>query len=325
MSNSSEVTGVLLVNLGTPDEPTPKAVRKYLAEFLHDKRVVDISRWIWCLILHGIILRFRPKRVAKLYASIWTEQGSPLLATTKAQAMALQSLLDSDGIKTKVALAMNYGHPSIAAGLKELSGCKKVVVLPLYPQFSSATTASVYDRIAKVFKSQWNLPELHFISDYHDHPAYIHALAESVKSHWVKQNESKKSKLIISFHGIPKRYADNGDPYPLQCAKTAKLLAQALELNAGEWQLTYQSRFGKEEWLQPYTDKTMEKEGQEGSSVTVICPGFAADCLETLEEIEEENKKLFVENGGQSFSYVPCLNNQKLHILMMAELIKARL
>jgi len=322
MTKTSSI-GVLLVNLGTPDAPTAPAVRKYLAEFLHDHRVVDLSRWIWCPILHGIILRVRPPKVAKLYQSIWTDQGSPLLATTRSQAELLQQLFDDKAIDCQVSYAMNYGSPSIADGLASLGNCSKVIVLPLYPQYSSATTASVYDRVAKVIAKQWNMPGIDFVRDYHSHPGYIKALANSVRASW--HEKGRGDKLLISFHGIPKRYADNGDVYPDECRETARLLAEELELKADEWLCCFQSRFGREEWLQPYTDETMEKLGKEGISVDVICPGFAADCLETLEEIQVENHDIFKEAGGKHYHYVPCLNAQPDHVGVLFDIVKNKL
>jgi ferrochelatase len=311
--------GVLLVNLGTPDEPTPQAVRRYLSEFLHDKRVVDVSRWIWCPVLHGIILRFRPQRVAKLYQSIWTEQGSPLLVTSQQQLKSLQERLDASGKHIRVALAMNYGSPSIAEGFKQLTDVEKILVLPLYPQFSSATTASVMDRVATFWKKQWNIPELHFVRSYYNHPLYIQALANSVKRQWSVR--PKADVLLMSFHGIPQRYATNGDPYPKECEATARLLAEALGLNDDEWLLCYQSRFGREPWLQPYTDETLASLGSKSRSVDVICPGFAADCLETLEEIKEQNREVYLASGGQSYHYIPCLNASSDQIDLLAQLV----
>ncbi len=316
----SDNLGVLLVNLGTPDEPTSRAVRTYLAEFLHDKRVVDLTRWIWCPVLHGVILRVRPPKVAKLYQSVWTEDGSPLLAIAKQQQSSLQAVLDQRNIGAKVVLAMTYGNPSIKSGLDQLGDCKKILVLPLYPQFSSATTASVYDRIAKAQKERWNLPSMTFVRDYHDHPKYIEALAESVQQHW--QKHPRGDILLMSFHGIPKRYATNGDPYPEECKTTARLLAERLQLSDEQWKLCFQSIFGREEWLKPYTDKTMEAMGQAGKKVDVICPGFSADCLETLEEIQVENREIYEAHGGQQFHYIPCLNNNPLHIEMMATVVE---
>lgn len=311
--------GVLLVNLGTPDEPTPKAVRRYLSEFLHDRRVVDLSRWIWCPVLHGVILRVRPPKVARLYQSIWTEQGSPLLAISKQQAAGLQQKLDAEGKSIRVALAMNYGNPSIAEGFRQLEGCEKILILPLYPQFSSATTASVFDRVANYQKAQWNNKEVRQVRSYEAHPQYIKALAESVRREW--QSRAQPDVLLMSFHGIPLRYATNGDPYPKECETTAKLLAEALELSDEQWKLCYQSRFGREPWLQPYTDKTLEQLAQQGKSVDVICPGFAADCLETLEEIKVENREVFERFGGKQYHYIPCLNDSFEHIELLEQLV----
>ncbi len=318
----SDNLGVLLVNLGTPDEPTASAVRTYLAEFLHDKRVVDLSRWIWCPVLHGVILRVRPPKVAKLYQSVWTDEGSPLLAISKQQQSSLQNLLNQRKVQAKVVLAMTYGNPSLQAGIEALADCERILVLPLYPQFSSATTASVFDRVAKVQKNRWNLPSMTFVRDYHDHPKYIEALAESVLQHW--QQHERGDILLMSFHGIPKRYATNGDPYPEECQTTARLLAERLQLSDDEWKLCFQSIFGREEWLKPYTDKTMEALGEAGKKVDVICPGFAADCLETLEEIQVENREIYEAHGGQQFHYIPCLNNNPLHIEMLADIVQEK-
>ncbi|MEE4244602.1 MAG: ferrochelatase [Kangiellaceae bacterium] len=322
--SSTHDYGVLLVNLGTPDEPTAEAVRKYLAEFLHDKRVVDLTRWIWCPVLHGIILRVRPPKVAKLYQSVWTEEGSPLMAISKQQRSGLAAVLEQKlGKPVPVVLGMNYGNPSLASAIEQLKDCKKVIVLPLYPQFSTATTASVYDRVAKVLKSDWNQSEYIQVRDYHNHDSYIEALANSVKQSW--QQHGRNELLVMSFHGIPKRYADNGDPYPDECRETARLLAEKLELSEEQWMVTFQSRFGREEWLQPYTDKTMERLGAEHKSIDIICPGFSADCLETLEEIQEENHEIFEQHGGKGFNYIPCLNANSDHISMMADIISERI
>ncbi len=313
--------GVLLVNLGTPSAPNASAVRTYLAEFLHDPRVVDVSRWIWCPVLHGIILRFRPAKVAKLYQSIWTEDGSPLLAISQRQQRALQIYFDEhQKDEIEVALAMTYGEPSLSSGFEQLKECYRIIVLPLYPQYSSATTASVFDHIAKLFKKKRYVPNVDMIYHYYQHPAYIDALVQSIRRYW--EQEGKAEKLLLSFHGIPQRYANEGDPYPHHCQITSERVAQALGLSDDAWQLTYQSRFGREPWLQPYTDHTLQSLAESGcSQVQVICPGFSADCLETLEEIQEENKKVFLESGGKKFQYIPCLNDNKEHIHMMAQLI----
>lgn len=323
MSNTPPFS-VLLVNLGTPEAPTPKAVRKYLAQFLWDKRVVDVPRPLWWLILNGIILRFRPARVAKAYASIWTDEGSPLMVFSRKQQSALKQKLKAEfGVDIPVELAMSYGNPSLKeAGIKlSKSGSERILVLPLYPQNSSSTIAAVFDGLAEALKPCPYMPEIRFINQYYQHPDYIQALANSVTGHW--QEHGRTDKLLMSFHGIPKRYEDKGDPYPRQCRATAKALADKLELNDEQWLCSFQSRFGREEWVKPYTDETLKSWPDQGvKSVAVITPAFSVDCLETLEEIGEENKEYFLENGGQSYQFIPCLNDREDHIKMMAEIIK---
>ncbi len=312
--------GVLLANLGTPDEPTPKAVKRFLSQFLHDHRVVDLTRWIWCPLLHGVILPLRSPRVAKLYQSVWMDEGSPLLVYSKRQQEKLQQRLDYP-----VELGMTYGNPSLLSGVQALrdQGVEKIIVLPLYPQYSATTTAAVFDGLAKAMKTQRVIPEIDFITDYHDHPLYIRALADKVRSSWSEKGQGDV--LICSYHGIPKRYADNGDIYPQHCRKTTHLLAQELGLSDQQVMMTYQSQFGKEEWLQPYTDKTMQALPSQGmKKIDILCPAFSVDCLETLEEISEENKHLFLEAGGEAFNYIACLNDSDLHIEMMVDLIHAR-
>ncbi|EKO3654773.1 ferrochelatase [Vibrio metschnikovii] len=312
--------GVLLANLGTPDEPTPKAVKRFLSQFLHDHRVVDLTRWIWCPLLHGVILPLRSPRVAKLYQSVWMDEGSPLLVYSKRQQEKLQQRLDYP-----VELGMTYGNPSLLSGVQALrdQGVEKIIVLPLYPQYSATTTAAVFDGLAKAMKTQRVLPEIDFITDYHDHPLYIRALADKVRSSWSEKGQGDV--LICSYHGIPKRYADHGDIYPQHCQQTTHLLAQELGLSDQQVMMTYQSQFGKEEWLQPYTDKTMQALPSQGmKKIDILCPAFSVDCLETLEEISEENKHLFLEAGGEAFNYIACLNDSDLHIEMMVDLIQAR-
>ncbi len=323
-SDSNLRQGVLLVNLGTPDAPTPEAVKRYLAEFLHDHRVVDLTRWLWCPILHGVILQIRPKRVAKAYASVWTEQGSPLLAISLRQQSAVKSELQKRGLNLAVELAMTYGNPSVAQGLQKLmdQGVEEVIVLPLYPQYSATTTGAVFDKLAKVIAKRPEFPGISFIRDYYRREGYLNALAQSVRDHW--QEHGKGERLLISFHGIPKRYADNGDPYPQHCHHTAEQLAERLGLKDGEWLCSFQSRFGREEWLQPYTDKILTHWGQEISKVDVICPAFSADCLETLEEIQVENREFFCEAGGESLSYIAALNDREDHINLLADLIQEK-
>lgn len=320
MQNSVK-QGVLLVNLGTPDAPTPKAVRKYLAEFLWDKRVVDAPRPLWWLILHGIILRTRPSKVAQAYQSIWQADGSPLLCISKAQQYALQQQLG-----LPVALAMTYGQPSLTQALAELKTqqVEEIVLLPLFPQYSDSTTAAVWDALSQAFARTHALPKVHFVHNYHDHPLYIQALAQSVRRYW--QEHGQGQKLLMSFHGIPKRYENRGDPYPSQCRHTARLLAQELGLDAQQWLCTFQSRFGREEWIQPYTDHSLALLAQQGvARVDVISPAFAADCLETLEELNVENRAHFLQAGGKDYHYIPCLNADPEHIALLAELVRQHL
>jgi ferrochelatase len=326
-SDKPECTGVLLTNLGTPDSPATGDVRRYLKEFLGDPRVVEIPRLLWWLILNGVILNTRPKRSAKAYQQVWTDEGSPLLAISKKQAAALQSRLDEQSdTPVKVVLAMRYGNPSIEQGLETLreANAQRIIVLPLYPQYSATTTASTFDAIAAVFNRWRWLPELNFITHYHDHPKYIAALKNSVERFW--QSQPKPEKLLLSFHGIPKDYIDAGDPYYQQCLETAQQLAQQLGLADSEWFCSFQSRVGTKEWIKPYTDITLKQWGAEGiAGVHVICPGFSADCLETIEEIDEENRDYFLGAGGKTYHYIPALNDEEEHIDLMAELIRARI
>jgi ferrochelatase len=320
----AECSGILLTNLGTPAAPTAAAIRRYLAEFLWDPRVVEQPRWLWWLVLHGIILRLRPKRAAKAYAEIWTDEGSPLLDISQQQAALLQPVLEPlFAAPVKVALAMRYGEPSIAAGLQALreAGARRILVLPLYPQYSATTTASTLDAVTRELQ-QWRwVPELRFVNHYHDHPAYIRALTNSIQTAW--QATGRPDKLLFSFHGLPQRYLHAGDPYFCECHKTARLVAEQLQLDATAWETTFQSRFGPEPWLQPYTDHTLEKLAKQGTQhVQVICPGFAADCLETLEEINLQNRAIFLTAGGKTFHYIPALNTEPSHIQLMAELIQ---
>jgi protoporphyrin/coproporphyrin ferrochelatase len=307
--------GVLLVNLGTPDEPTPAAVRRYLAEFLWDPRVIEIPRPLWWLVLHGVILRVRPRRSAHAYQQIWTSEGSPLLLHSRRLADALAQWLAArvdPGIR--VALGMTYGNPSVVDALAQLraANVRRLVVLPLYPQYSGTTTAAVFDRVSAAL-SQWRwLPELRFITQYHDDPAYIAALAASVLRHW---RDHDRRHLLFSFHGIPQRYLVAGDPYHCQCRKTARLVAERLGLEADAWSVSFQSRVGREEWLRPYTDELLHRYAHEGPrGITVICPGFATDCLETLEEIALRNRADFLAHGGTSFDYIPALNTAGEHV-----------
>ncbi|EGR3966148.1 ferrochelatase [Vibrio cholerae] len=317
--NNHKKLGILLANLGTPQAPTSQAVKAFLSQFLHDQRVVDMSRWLWCPLLHGIILPTRSPKVAKLYQSIWMDEGSPLMVYSRRQRDKLAELS-----QRPVELGMTYGEPSLLEGVRKLQqqGAEQIVVLPLYPQYSATTTAAVFDGLAKALRQLPVVPELHFIRDYHDHPLYIQALAKSVRASWLQHGQGDL--LLCSYHGIPKRYAQNGDIYPEHCQKTTELLAQALGLPQDKVMMTYQSQFGKEEWLQPYTDKTMEALPRQGiKKLDVICPAFSVDCLETLEEIAEQNQEIFLHSGGEAFHYVPCLNDSQSHIELMAALVKA--
>ena len=319
-----EKTGVLLTNLGTPDSCDTSDVRRYLREFLSDPRVVEVPRPVWWMVLNLFILTTRPSRSAKAYQKIWTEEGSPLLTISRHQAEGLQSSLDQAyPDQFEVVLAMRYGNPSIADGLKQLrkAGVRKVLVFPLYPQYSATTTASTFDAVTNELQRWRWVPELRFINHYHDADNYISSLEQSIRDYW--QEHGKAEKLIMSFHGIPKDYLLKGDPYFCECQKTARLLADRLQLSESQWQLTFQSRLGAKEWLKPYTDKTLQSLGKEGlKSVQVICPGFSADCLETLEEIAMENRETFVDAGGESYQYIPCLNTKDQHIDMMHKLVE---
>lgn len=316
------VIGVLLVNLGTPDAPTSTAVKHYLAEFLSDYRVTEMPRWLWKLILHGVILRVRPAKVARNYQKVWTTDGSPLLSISFAQTQALQQQLEQHCANTyKVVLAMRYGNPSIAAGLEQLRqmNAQRIVILPVYPQYASATTGSVFDACADVLK-QWRwLPELRFITQYYEQPNYINALANQIKRHW--QTHGQSEQLLFSFHGLPKRFFLAGDPYYCHCQKTARLVATQLNLNEKSWQVVFQSRFGREEWLKPYIDETLHSLAKTTRRVDVICPGFAADCLETLEEINHTYRNLFLQSGGTEFHYIPALNAEPEHIQVLFDLV----
>ena len=306
----AERTAVLLCNLGTPDAPTASALRRYLAEFLGDPRVVEIPRLIWLAILHGIILRVRPAKSAAKYATIWTDEGSPLKVWTERQAQALAQRLSAKGEAVVVRYAMRYGQPSIPAQLDALKaeGVTRVLVLPAYPQYSATTTASVMDAVYRWGLRTRRLPELRFVNHYHDHPAYIAALAQRVQSHWDAQGRGEK--LVMSFHGVPERTLQLGDPYHCECYKTARLLGEALGLSREDYLVTFQSRFGKAKWLEPYTEPSLIALAQQGvKRVDVVCPGFTSDCLETLEEIAQEAAEAFESAGGEHFQYIPCLND----------------
>jgi protoporphyrin/coproporphyrin ferrochelatase len=305
------VTGVLLCNLGTPDAPTPAAVRRYLAEFLGDRRVVEIPRAAWLPILYGLILPLRSKKSAAKYATIWTPEGSPLKVWTERQAKRLQGWLGEQGHRVRVLPAMRYGQPAMATQLDALAaaGANRILILSAYPQYSGTTTASIVDAVGDWARGCRNIPELRFVQRYHDDRGYILALAHRIERHW--REHGRPDHLVMSFHGVPERTLHLGDPYHCECRKTARLLAEALQLEASQYTVTFQSRFGKAKWLEPYTEPTLQALARQGKQrVDVVCPGFIADCLETLEEIALEVRHAFLEAGGREFHYIPCLNDE---------------
>lgn len=313
-------SGVLLINLGTPSAPTSKAVRDYLAEFLSDRRVVELPAWIWQPLLKLIILPMRARHSAKLYQSVWMDEGSPLAVITQRLAENVQANL---GDKYQVVLAMRYGKPNIEAGLKELlaADVSSITLLPLYPQYSAATTASCFDKISEFFQQSRAIPTLDFIASYFDHPLYIEALANKFKEHRTEQ--MKNSYLLFSFHGLPQRSIELGDPYQQQCFTTTRLLAERLQLSMDDYQVVFQSRFGKAQWLQPYCDVVLQELPARGiKNVSVICPGFSVDCLETLEEIAKRYRALFLASGGESFNYIPALNDSAAQVRLLSGLIQ---
>jgi len=323
-------TAILLVNLGTPDAPTPAALRRYLGEFLWDPRVVEIPRAVWWFVLNGIILNTRPKKSAAKYAAIWLPEGSPLKVHTERQAKLLKGLLGSrqhTGIA--VDYAMRYGQPAVATKLDELTaaGATRILVVPLYPQFAAATTASTLDAVADWMRTKRNLPEIAYVRDFHRHPGYLDALAASVREHWQAHGQpGENARLVLSFHGLPQRCVELGDPYADECRQTGRLLEERLGLPAGRMLVTFQSRFGPAKWLQPYTQPTLEDLGRQGvERIDILCPGFTADCLETLEEIALECKSAFLGAGGKAFHYLPCLNERPDWIAGLADICLARL
>ncbi len=315
--------GILLANLGTPDSPTGAALRPYLRQFLSDTRIVEIPRAIWWFILHGIILRVRPKKSAEKYAQVWTPEGSPLLVHAQKQAQLLRGFL-AQRIKSPfvIELGMSYGNPSIASAIKKLKAqhCDRILVFPLYPQYAASSTASAMDAVFRVLLKTRNQPAIRSIRHYHDHPAYIAALADSVQAHW-QMHGGKPSKLVMSFHGVPKFHLLKGDPYHCECHKTARLLAEVLGLNKDEYAVAFQSRFGRQEWLKPYLANILEALGKAKTPrIDVICPGFSSDCLETLEEIAMEGKHIFQRHGGGEYHYIPALNESDAWIHAMTEI-----
>ena len=317
--DSSEKIGVLLCNLGTPDSFQTGDVRKFLKEFLSDGRVVEIPKFIWWFILNGIILIFRPKKSALLYESVWTKEGSPLLVYSEKLVSKLLKELPNN---YEIELAMRYGNPSIEEGLIALKNknCRNLIVLPLFPQYSGTTTGSVFDEVSRVL-SKWRwVPNLNFINSYHDDEGYIIALSDSIKEKL--ENESPQ-KIVFSYHGIPKINFIKGDPYHCLCKKTTRLVAERLGLNEDKYITTFQSRFGRAEWLKPYTSETMENLPSENiKNILVVAPGFSVDCLETIEEIDDENKEIFIDAGGEKFGYIPCLNDSQQHIKFIKDFLQ---
>ena len=334
---SVEKVGVILVNLGTPQAPTTFAVARYLRQFLSDPRVVEVPRLLWWLLLNFLIIPLRSKKVSNNYRSIWLDDGSPLKVITERQVAALQAAFNKEsreektsGVKSRreyiCTYAMTYGDQSIASSVKSLRdrGVNKIVMLPLFPQYSASTTAAVYDQLAELVKKYRHIPDIRVVHHYYDHSGYIAALENSVRQHWQKNGQAEC--LLMSFHGIPKKYVDQGDPYYAQCLETARALAQSLDLSSQQWAFSFQSRFGRLEWVKPYTDVVLQKWGARGlESVDVICPAFSSDCLETLEEIDQENRQLFLQVGGGKFEMIPCLNDSPLHIQLFKDLVCSQL
>jgi ferrochelatase len=318
--------GILLCNLGTPDAPRPAELRRYLKEFLSDPRVVEIPRLLWWMILNLIILRIRPRRSAKLYQSVWTEAGSPLMLYSQGQVKAVKQCLAEKYGDIPVVLGMRYGNPSMASAIKELTdqNVRDIIVLPLYPQYAGATTGSTFDAIAKTFTQLRWVPELQFINGYHKSEGYLEALCTTIKRHI--EAHGQPDKFVFSYHGTPERYLKNGDPYHCFCHQTTRLVREKLGFDETQVMTTFQSRFGREPWLQPYTDNTLEQLPGDGvKHVAVICPGFSSDCLETIEEINMEGRESFIESGGEQFHYIPCLNDDPAHIDALVSILEKRL
>tara|TARA_Y100000590_G_scaffold33598_1_gene36829 strand:+ start:1200 stop:2231 length:1032 start_codon:yes stop_codon:yes gene_type:complete len=319
---SKEKLGVLITNLGTPDKPTKYGLKTYLKEFLSDPRVIEVPKVIWQVILRLIILNLRPKKVAKLYKSIWKKEGGPLLVMLQKQKNALKKSLQKKVKDLRIEIGMRYGNPSIESGLEKLrnQGCRKILILPLYPQYCAATTGSTFDKVTEILRKWRWIPELRFINNYYEESMYIDCLVKSIKESWKKEGRSQK--LIFSYHGVPKKYLLKGDPYHCFCQKTTRLVVEKMKLKEKDYITTFQSRFGPDEWLQPYTDKTLESLPQKGiKKIHILSPGFSSDCLETLEELEVENKEIFFSSGGEKYSYIKCLNDNPQHIKMLEFLI----
>lgn len=319
--------GVLITNLGTPEAPERGPVRRYLKQFLSDPRVVELPRALWWLILNGVILNIRPSRSAAAYREVWTEGGSPLLINTREQANAVRAALSEQyGDQVMVEFGMRYGNPAIADVMHRMfnAGVQKLLVVPLYPQYSATTTASTFDAIAHDFTRRRWLPDLRFVAQYYDEPGYIEALAESVRE--FQTEHGQPDKLVFSYHGVPRSCIEKGDPYLCECRETTRMVVEQLGVSEDQYMTTFQSRVGAQEWLQPYTDETLKQLPAQGvESVQVICPGFSSDCLETIEEIDVENRGYFLEAGGKSYAYIPCLNQREAHIRFLTDLIERHL
>ncbi|MEH6457820.1 MAG: ferrochelatase [Cocleimonas sp.] len=318
------ITGVLLTNLGTPAEATPPAVRKFLKQFLSDGRVIEIPKIIWWIILNAFILPKRPKESAANYAKVWMDEGSPLMHYSQQQQKLLQKEMQVrfNG-PVHIELAMRYGDPSIESALDALQakGARRILILPLYPQYSATTTATTFDSVYKHYMGKRWIPELRFVGQYHDDPSYINSIAKSIETYWKKNG--KNDVLLMSFHGLPERNVELGDPYSCHCHKTGRLIAEKLGLEESQWRLTFQSRFGKAEWVKPYTDKTlMGLPGEGVKTIDVVCPGFPSDCVETLEEMNMENREYFMEAGGEKYHLIPCMNDHPDHIQALADLVQ---
>jgi len=320
IEHSNAKVGVLLINLGTPDRPVCPGLRKYLSEFLMDPRVIELPKILRAILVKGIIINVRSHKSAATYREIWTEEGSPLLVNSERLALKVAEQLGDDYV---VEVAMRYGNPSVASKIGALhqAGVRRIVVIPMYPQYSGSTNGSTFDAVAAALRKQRWVPAINFISDYYQQDDYIKAVGDSIKAHWDKHGRSQQ--LILSFHGIPKKYITRGDPYYAQCQQSAQSIADYLDLTSEDWKLVFQSRFGAEEWLQPYCDETLKSLPKQGvKSVDIACPGFSVDCLETLEEIDGENKEYFLEAGGETYSYIPCLNDSGSHANLMTNIVK---
>ena len=320
---SNEKIGVLITNLGTPDAPNKKELKVYLNQFLSDPRVIELPKILWQIILKLVILQIRPSKSAEAYKQIWTDKGSPLLDIANRQLNKIQSSFSSKNENIVFEVGMRYGNPSIPDALLKLQKkqVRRLLVLPMYPQYCAATTGSTFDEVTNVLQKWRWIPEMRFINQYFEEKNYIEALSNSIKSFWKKT--SKPQKIIFSYHGIPKRYLTNGDPYHCFCLKTTRLVKEYMGLSDDEIMTTFQSRFGREEWLKPYTSETLKELPKQGiKNIHIISPGFSSDCLETLEELEEENKEYFMESGGENYHYIPCLNDHDDHIDVFVNLIK---